>query len=68
MPPSRLAAAIQIAEQTEGLADMDFVKVVQLFQRNQDKADAYLAIKNLRTRSMYLRAELEEFNNRITPG
>ena len=57
---SRLATAIQLVEGSEGLSDADFVRVVQLFQRRAEAADAYLAIQSKRARTMYLRAELEE--------
>ena len=57
-----MTTAIQAVEKDEGLSDADFVKVVQLFKRSHDTADAYLAIQSKRSRSLYLRAELEEFS------
>lgn len=61
LPPSRLAAAIHAVEQSEGLTVVELVTVVQLFQRRLDTADAYLALQSARARSLYLRAELEDF-------
>ncbi|EJD07120.1 uncharacterized protein FOMMEDRAFT_165724 [Fomitiporia mediterranea MF3/22] len=61
--PTRLAIAIQCVETSEGLPDTDFVKAVQLFQRRNEAADAYLAIQNKRARSLYLRAELDDFGS-----
>lgn len=55
-----MALAIQTVEETEGLSDQEFVKAVRLFNRRPETSDAYLAIKSRRSRSLYLRAELEE--------
>ena len=41
--------------------ETEFVRAVRLFQRRPAAAEAYLAIKSQTARSMYLRAELEEF-------
>lgn len=59
---SAMATAIQVVESSENLQDEEFVKVVRLFRRRPSAADAYLAIHNPRARSMYLRAELEDFD------
>ncbi|KAI5119961.1 hypothetical protein M0805_004341 [Coniferiporia weirii] len=62
-PMTRMVAAIQTMEDTEGLPDGDFVKAVQLFQRRMEVSEAYLAIQSKRARSLYLRAELEDFTH-----
>ncbi|KAH8112641.1 Myb/SANT-like DNA-binding domain-containing protein [Phellopilus nigrolimitatus] len=64
---TRMATAIQVVEETEGLPDDEFVRAVQLFQRRPEAADAYLAIHGKRTRSLYLKAEVEDFS-RSRPG
>ena len=63
-PPSpalTLTLAIQTVEGAEQLNETEFVRAVRLFQRRPAAAEAYLAIKSQTARSMYLRAELEEF-------
>lgn len=66
---SAMAAAIQVVEQSEHLQDEEFVKVVRLFRRRPSAADAYLAINSPRARTMYLRAELEDFDlDKDRPG
>ena len=59
-PANRMAYAISIVEETEGLSDEDFVKAVQLFRRRTEVTEAYLAIQSKRARSLYLKAEMAD--------
>ena len=58
---TRMALEIQTVEETEGLAEHEFVQAVRLFQYRAEAPDAHLAIQSRRARSLYLRAELDDF-------
>jgi len=60
--PERRRAAIQSLEDDGELSENDQVKVIRLIQHQTSIADSILAIKNKRTRALYLRAELNELD------
>jgi hypothetical protein len=53
--PQRQTAAIEAVEANEGLSEDEFATAVEIFQDKSQTATAYLAIKNPKYRSSYLR-------------
>jgi hypothetical protein len=58
--PVRRTKAYQVAEAEEELSDNELVKVMKVFQRSTEHADAYLAFKRKGARHLWLQSLLEE--------
>lgn len=58
-PSQRMASAMEIVEEEEGLSDNEYVSVVEMFRSDPSVADAYLFCKRASARTLYLRKMLD---------
>jgi hypothetical protein len=61
--PQRQTAAIEAVEANEEMSENEFTAAVEMFQEKSRTATAYLAIKNPKARSAYLRKQLDTYQS-----